>query len=109
MGMSTGGPGAGRGSHCAGLEVTAAHEPLGREDDPIAWVNETRSAPSRIDILMRAREGSVLMRDGLPGYEVIVNTASLTSLATLTPALSSRRIRILLFGLGAVTAATVQS
>jgi len=38
----------------AGLEVVASYEPLGREDEPIAWVNETRIAPWRIDVLMRA-------------------------------------------------------
>ena len=25
----------------AGLEVVAEHRPLGREDEPFAWVNET--------------------------------------------------------------------
>lgn len=38
----------------AGLEVAASHEPLGREDEPFAWVNETRVAPWRIDVLRRA-------------------------------------------------------
>jgi SAM-dependent methyltransferase len=38
----------------AGLEVAAAHEPLGRADEPYAWVNETRVAPWRIDVLKRA-------------------------------------------------------
>ena len=38
----------------AGLEVVASHEPLGREDEPFAWVNETRVAPWRIDVLRRA-------------------------------------------------------
>ena len=37
-----------------GLEVVASHEPLGREDEPFAWVNETRVAPWRIDVLRRA-------------------------------------------------------
>jgi SAM-dependent methyltransferase len=36
----------------AGLSVVASHEPLGREDEPHAWVNETRVAPWRIDVLM---------------------------------------------------------
>ncbi len=35
----------------AGLERIAAHAPLGREDEPYPWVNETRVAPWRIDIL----------------------------------------------------------
>jgi SAM-dependent methyltransferase len=38
----------------AGLEVVASHEPLAREDEPFAWVNETRVAPWRIDVLKRA-------------------------------------------------------
>jgi SAM-dependent methyltransferase len=38
----------------AGLEVVASHEPLGRADEPFAWVNETRVAPWRIDVLKRA-------------------------------------------------------
>jgi SAM-dependent methyltransferase len=38
----------------AGLEVVASHEPLGREDEPFGWVNETRVAPWRIDVLKRA-------------------------------------------------------
>lgn len=38
----------------AGLEVVASHEPLGREDEPFAWVNETLVAPWRIDVLKRA-------------------------------------------------------
>ncbi len=29
----------------AGLEVAKVHTPLGRPDDPQAWVNETRIAP----------------------------------------------------------------
>jgi len=35
----------------AGLQRIAAHAPLGREDEPYAWVNETRVAPWRIDLL----------------------------------------------------------
>jgi trans-aconitate methyltransferase len=38
----------------AGLAVLASHEPLGRADEPFAWVNETRLAPWRIDVLERA-------------------------------------------------------
>lgn len=38
----------------AGLEVVASHEPLGREEEPFTWVNETRVAPWRIDVLKRA-------------------------------------------------------
>ncbi len=35
----------------AGLERVAAHAPLGHADEPYAWVNETRVAPWRIDVL----------------------------------------------------------
>jgi SAM-dependent methyltransferase len=35
----------------AGLGLVASHEPLGRADEPFAWVNETRVAPWRIDVL----------------------------------------------------------
>ncbi len=38
----------------AGLEIVASHEPLGRADEPFAWVNETRVPPWRIDVLKRA-------------------------------------------------------
>jgi trans-aconitate methyltransferase len=38
----------------AGLEVLESLEPLGREDEPVAWVNETRVAPWRIDVLTHA-------------------------------------------------------
>jgi SAM-dependent methyltransferase len=38
----------------AGLAVVASHEPLGRADEPVAWVSETRVAPWRIDVLKRA-------------------------------------------------------
>jgi len=41
----------------AGLQRIAAHAPLGREDEPYAWVNETRVAPWRIDVLAGVREG----------------------------------------------------
>ena len=37
----------------AGLAVVASHEPLGRADEPFAWVNETRVAPWRIDVMKR--------------------------------------------------------
>jgi SAM-dependent methyltransferase len=37
----------------SGLDVLAAHEPLGRPDEPYAWVSETRVAPWRIDVLQR--------------------------------------------------------
>jgi SAM-dependent methyltransferase len=43
-----------------GLERVAAYAPLGREDEPFVWVNETRVAPWRIDVLARA---------GQPGNE----------------------------------------
>ncbi|MBI5710384.1 MAG: methyltransferase domain-containing protein [Candidatus Eisenbacteria bacterium] len=39
----------------AGLEVVTTHRPLGREDEPIRWVNETRVAPWVIYLLRRAR------------------------------------------------------
>ena len=35
----------------AGLEPLARHEPLGRDDEPIAWVSETRVAPWVIWVL----------------------------------------------------------
>jgi SAM-dependent methyltransferase len=38
----------------AGLELVASHEPLGRTDEPFPWVNETRVAPWRIDVLRQA-------------------------------------------------------
>ncbi len=37
----------------AGLERLASSAPLGREDEPYAWVSETRIAPWRIDVLRR--------------------------------------------------------
>lgn len=37
----------------AGLRRVAAHRPLGRADEPCAWVNEERVAPWRIDALER--------------------------------------------------------
>jgi SAM-dependent methyltransferase len=38
----------------AGLTAVTSHEPLGRVDEPFAWVNETCVAPWRIDVLRRA-------------------------------------------------------
>jgi SAM-dependent methyltransferase len=38
----------------AGLERVASHAPLGRDDEPFAWVSETRVAPWRIDVLRRS-------------------------------------------------------
>ena len=38
----------------SGLDVVATYEPLGRPDEPHAWVSETRVAPWRIDVLERA-------------------------------------------------------
>jgi hypothetical protein len=38
----------------AGLAVVAEHRPLGREDEGIAWVSETRIAPWVIYVLRRA-------------------------------------------------------
>jgi hypothetical protein len=35
----------------AGLAVVAEHRPLGREDDGVAWVRETRVAPWTIWVL----------------------------------------------------------
>ena len=40
----------------SGLGVIAAHEPLGREDEPYPWVSETRVAPWRLDVLKLAGE-----------------------------------------------------
>ncbi len=37
----------------AGLERLASCAPLGRDDEPYAWVSETRVAPWRIDVLKR--------------------------------------------------------
>jgi ubiquinone/menaquinone biosynthesis C-methylase UbiE len=37
----------------AGLTLLRAHRPLGRDDEPFAWINETRVAPWRIDILTK--------------------------------------------------------
>ena len=37
----------------SGLRPVASYEPLGREDEPIAWVSETRVAPWRIDVVTR--------------------------------------------------------
>lgn len=38
----------------AGLEVLAVHRPLGRPDEPIAWVTETEIAPWAIYVLGRS-------------------------------------------------------
>ena len=35
----------------AGLEVRATYRPLGRDDEPVRWVNETRVAPWTIHVL----------------------------------------------------------
>jgi SAM-dependent methyltransferase len=35
----------------AGLEVAVMHKPLGRDDEPVRWVNETRIAPWVIYVL----------------------------------------------------------
>lgn len=37
----------------AGLEVLATHRPLGREGEPVRWVNETKIAPWTIHVLGR--------------------------------------------------------
>lgn len=37
----------------AGLEIVRMHEPLGRQDEPYGWVNETRIAPWVIYVLKR--------------------------------------------------------
>jgi len=51
-------PQAEKAAHFAGLEarlaVVTSHEPLGREDEPFAWISETRVASWRIDVLKRA-------------------------------------------------------
>jgi SAM-dependent methyltransferase len=41
----------------AGLEVVATYRPLGREDEPFEWVNETRIAPWVIYVLGPAAKG----------------------------------------------------
>jgi SAM-dependent methyltransferase len=41
----------------AGLEVVATHRPLGRDDEGITWVNETRIAPWVIWVLKPGRAG----------------------------------------------------
>jgi SAM-dependent methyltransferase len=38
----------------AGFERLAAYAPLGRNDEPYAWVSETTVAPWRIDVLQRS-------------------------------------------------------
>jgi SAM-dependent methyltransferase len=40
----------------AGLEVAAKHAPLGREDEPYAWVSETRIAPWVIYVLKKTTQ-----------------------------------------------------
>lgn len=42
-----------RAYRAAGLEVVEVHRPLGRDDEPYAWVNETRIAPWTIHVLKR--------------------------------------------------------
>jgi len=42
----------------AGLEVLATYRPLGREGEPVRWVNETRIAPWTIHALGRERAAS---------------------------------------------------
>jgi len=37
----------------AGLARVAAHRPLGRRDEPFAWISELETAPWRIDVLER--------------------------------------------------------
>jgi len=43
----------------AGLRRLQAHRPLGRPEEPFAWVNELATAPWRIDVLAKA-EASIL-------------------------------------------------
>ncbi len=43
----------------AGLERLAAYAPLGRDDEPYAWVSETTIAPWRIDVLRRSPDTTV--------------------------------------------------
>jgi ubiquinone/menaquinone biosynthesis C-methylase UbiE len=38
----------------SGLSPVASYDPLGRDGEPIAWVNETRIAPWRVDVVRRA-------------------------------------------------------
>jgi SAM-dependent methyltransferase len=44
----------GRLYRAAGLAIVQSHSPLARDDEPFAWVNETRIAPWRIDVLRAA-------------------------------------------------------
>jgi len=39
----------------AGLEPVRTHKPLGREDEPYEWINETRIAPWAITVLKKTR------------------------------------------------------
>ncbi len=41
----------------AGLDVIATYRPLGRDEDPVGWINETRIAPWTIHVLERPRPG----------------------------------------------------
>lgn len=41
----------------AGLELHATYRPLGRDDEPVRWVNETRIAPWTIHVLGRGSGG----------------------------------------------------
>jgi hypothetical protein len=38
----------------SGLDLVAEYRPLGREDEPYRWVNETRIAPWVIHVLQRS-------------------------------------------------------
>ena len=51
----------------AGLEVVKTYKPLGKEDEPHQWVNETRIAPWVIYVL---KKGSRLLL--VPGYTSIM-------------------------------------
>jgi SAM-dependent methyltransferase len=42
----------------AGLDLVAHHRPVGRDDEPIAWVSETSIAPWIIYVAKKMREGS---------------------------------------------------
>ena len=43
----------------AGLRRCHAHRPLGRPEEPFAWVNERATAPWRIDVLVRAEASNL--------------------------------------------------
>ena len=41
----------------AGLDLLATYRPLGGDEDPVCWINETRIAPWTVHVLGRPRPG----------------------------------------------------